>query len=453
MTQPRPTPTTQGHHDDPCGPACGSIASERNRYFTGKYMTARDFADEQTYLIGRRYLHNRLLHGWGIVCGLDVRPHPNPDCANCWVEVQPGVALDCCGRELVLTGRKALKLPLPACETADDPCGCHHEGDSGQHDHTHDTQPKQQPDHYPEPRAQQDQSYDQDDTRDGYPPEDRRPFIICLRYHEEKIERVPVLHSDHGCDPSRHEHNRIRESVILDVCHPEDYPGCWPMPGNDDEDSYYCRGCDDDQPDTGCLDPNCPCGQIVPLALVTPDPDAEHGYTIDMTGRHRLPTPPEWLTHIVWTNWQHGGTLTLSDLRDRMRGRLEVRFDRQILDSNDDGVGVNVHTFVVQYAGAQRGIEFVRSTEATPAVENDCMAVFEIEPGMLSSGRHADNLAGNIVYVTLRCDFILDCHHNPVDGDHLRGRLPTGNGVEGGIFESWFHVVADGGDGRPAGDD
>jgi hypothetical protein len=44
--------------------------------------------------------------------------------------------------------------------------------------------------------------------------------------------------------------------------------------------------------------------------------------------------------------------------------------------------------------------------------------------------------------VQLKCDFILDCRETPVDGDHLRGRLPTGNGVPGGTFESWFHVMS-----------
>ena len=45
--------------------------------------------------------------------------------------------------------------------------------------------------------------------------------------------------------------------------------------------------------------------------------------------------------------------------------------------------------------------------------------------------------------MTLRCDFILDYRDNPVDGDHLRGRRPTGDGVAGGTFESWFRVVSD----------
>ena len=40
-------------------------------------------------------------------------------------------------------------------------------------------------------------------------------------------------------------------------------------------------------------------------------------------------------------------------------------------------------------------------------------------------------------------DFILDCHHRPVDGGHLAGKTPTGNGTAGGNFESWFIVRDD----------
>jgi hypothetical protein len=62
-------------------------------------------------------------------------------------------------------------------------------------------------------------------------------------------------------------------------------------------------------------------------------------------------------------------------------------------------------------------------------------AVYEIE--------RKHRYANHVIHVTLRCDFILDCHGNPVDGDHLRGRLPSGNGSPGGLFESWFRVVSD----------
>ncbi len=44
--------------------------------------------------------------------------------------------------------------------------------------------------------------------------------------------------------------------------------------------------------------------------------------------------------------------------------------------------------------------------------------------------------------VTLRCDFTQDCNGTPVDGSFLGAELPTGNGVAGGVFESWFEVTS-----------
>ena len=43
------------------------IGTERQHYFEGKFMSARDFRDEQHYFLSRRRAHNRLLHGWGAV--------------------------------------------------------------------------------------------------------------------------------------------------------------------------------------------------------------------------------------------------------------------------------------------------------------------------------------------------------------------------------------------------
>jgi hypothetical protein len=125
-----------------------------------------------------------------------------------------------------------------------------------------------------------------------------------------------------------------------------------------------------------------------------------------------------------------------------MHGRLEIRFDRKLLPARGDATGISAYTVVVQYGGVQRDVEFLPfDRHHEPTLENDCVAVFTIDPDYLE-GR--DNIAGNVVYVTLKCDFILDCHDNPVDGDHLGGRLPSGDGVPGGIFESWFRVMADG---------
>jgi len=42
---------------------------ERNRYFYGKMLTARDFETEQRYFNNKRRLLNRTLYGAGVVCG------------------------------------------------------------------------------------------------------------------------------------------------------------------------------------------------------------------------------------------------------------------------------------------------------------------------------------------------------------------------------------------------
>jgi hypothetical protein len=152
------------------------------------------------------------------------------------------------------------------------------------------------------------------------------------------------------------------------------------------------------------------------------------------------------LTKITHVNWRHGGVLPVHELVER-RGRLEVDFDRPLREADDEGTGVNQFTFRVQYGGAERNLEFMPSDEA-PAVVDRTRAVFTIDPELWDPDhRHHDrrgawrpSLQGQFVVVTLLCDFILDCHGNPVDGDHLRGRLPSGNGTPGGVFRSWFTV-------------
>ena len=59
---------------------CGLHQPQRNAYFDGKMLVARDFTDEQDYHRGHRQMHNALLHGTGTVCGLKVVAHPSEDC-------------------------------------------------------------------------------------------------------------------------------------------------------------------------------------------------------------------------------------------------------------------------------------------------------------------------------------------------------------------------------------
>lgn len=412
--------------------SCGSIVKKRNRYFTGKFMTARDFQGEQGYFLSRHRLHNRLLHGWGIVCGLEVVPHNNPECQDRWVVVCPGIALDCCGRELVLEKKTPVKIWDPP------------EADAQDYPKLPQGQEQTSPEQYEKPP--------EPESREPCEPQDTRCFLVCLRYVEKPVEHTPALYAEGICDPSRREANGICEVAELEICTLDEVEGdCWRVSGGDEK--TRCRDdCDDGLPGPAgtCLEPECPCGERVPLALICPSQKPDGGYwigedEIDTGGRRHLPVPSELLTHVAAINWTHGGDVTLSELR-AMDGKLKVRFDRPLLQSSDKdrGFGINHFTFVVQYGGIQQDIEFLPYDLDHPPrlAEDRCTAVFTIDPDLLSEKARV-SLANNFVYVSLKCDFILDCHETPVDGNHLRGRLPSGNGTPGGVFESWFRVAPD----------
>ncbi len=86
------------HHDEHRHDLFSRWMDERNHYFTGKYLTAKDFQDEQSYQISHHRWHQWGLHGYGIIWGLEV----SLDHDAC-VRIEPGVAVDCWGRELVVS--------------------------------------------------------------------------------------------------------------------------------------------------------------------------------------------------------------------------------------------------------------------------------------------------------------------------------------------------------------
>src|SRR3981189_3642305 len=74
---------------------------DRLRFFDGQLLTAKDFQAEQDYQIAKRRLHNRMLHGVGVVNGLAVSVD---DGTGTVVLVSPGFALDCNGNEILVEG-------------------------------------------------------------------------------------------------------------------------------------------------------------------------------------------------------------------------------------------------------------------------------------------------------------------------------------------------------------
>ena len=485
--------------DCECETHCGDVATDRMRYFTGRYMTARDFRDEQAYHLTHRYLHNRMLHGWGVGCGLHVHPHPDPDCQGSHVLVDCGMAIDCCGREIVVP--RAI-VPPPIVWT---------------HHPAHEPPPSAPP---PPPHGYQPPPQDEkppdEPQRPDHDRDHRRCWLLCLEYCEEEIEVVPVLYSEHSCDAPRSEHGRVRDSykfkwhpIRIDELpkfhwktpgggcvdrddrtdeggnghdhpkpHDEKKPDEAPKPyepakssdaakpyeepkgsaGANDHEAHRrpYRPCPDDDCDQPgghhhrcCLDPYCPPDHCVPLALVCVRPGhAIAAEDIQTIGRPTLRAPQHELTHVCGINWMHGGVVARRHLERHLR-RLEIRFDRRLQKSDaqpgDCGpFGVNPCTFVVQFGGGYEDLDFVTYSEP-PHVEHDCVAVFTIDPR--SHKGHHDlpyaYLEHHTVFITLKCNFIRDCHGDPVDGDHLNGILPSGDGIRGGTFESWFRVVPD----------
>ncbi|MET0649818.1 MAG: hypothetical protein ABW208_24670 [Pyrinomonadaceae bacterium] len=155
-------------------PSCDIGMFTRNHYFTGKLLVERDFTDEQRYHVEKLRHHNQRLHGWGVVCGLRVKQHENPACRGRYVCVEPGTAIDCCGREIIVRETECIDLTqFEAVKALGEQEG----------DETHTLQ-------------------------------------ICVRYRECPTEEIPVLYDECGCDSAQCAPNRILEShefsVIVD---------------------------------------------------------------------------------------------------------------------------------------------------------------------------------------------------------------------------------------------
>lgn len=85
---------------------CELHTPKRNHYFFGKQLDVYHFQLETDYFNAKRWLINRLTVGFGVVCGLDVREcHQRPGV----VIVEPGVAIDGLGREIIVPEAIELK--------------------------------------------------------------------------------------------------------------------------------------------------------------------------------------------------------------------------------------------------------------------------------------------------------------------------------------------------------
>src|SRR6185437_5798990 len=177
-------------------PAAGGVCVEcdipqlaRNHYFTGKLLVERDFTDEQRYFLGKLRRHNQRLHGWGTVCGLKVLEHPNPACQDRIVRIEPGTAIDCCGREILLLNEEYFDFRQAVLNAW---------------------------------QAQNGPSSEPDDSE--------HTLQICVNYRECAAEDVPALFDDCSHDGAGCRPNRLVDGYSFDVridpaSLPSDAPG------------------------------------------------------------------------------------------------------------------------------------------------------------------------------------------------------------------------------------
>ena len=93
-------------------------APRRPTYFSGQLLTPEVLEAEQSYFLGGRRSDSRRLHGWGIVCGLGVTPSGSGG-----VVIEPGLAIDGLGREIVVPERREMPDPRQPIDDRGDPCG------------------------------------------------------------------------------------------------------------------------------------------------------------------------------------------------------------------------------------------------------------------------------------------------------------------------------------------
>ncbi len=156
--------------------SCDYNAYKRVRYFHGMLLTERDFQEEQLYHQEKRRLANRMLHGWGVVCGLGVKP-TKPDSSK--IVITPGMALDCLGNEIVVCNEYEVDL-------------------------------KKLPDLCPDTGAGTKDPCAERETKDG-------KYYIGIKFAEAPTDPVAVYLPGGSCEEKTCEYSRVREGFCISL--------------------------------------------------------------------------------------------------------------------------------------------------------------------------------------------------------------------------------------------
>jgi hypothetical protein len=172
-----------------------SSGLERLRYFPRQLLTADDMRAEQEYFREKQRRHNRLLHGWGVVCGLEVVL--DAEAGPLAVCVCPGYALGPFGDEIYVP--EAVKLDLTYCANPKDQCKPRHSiSESAGTTVSH-----------PADRSISHRAT----TYMSQPPSG--PILVMICYAECPTRPMRTLPAGCGCDETACEYSRIRDGFEI----------------------------------------------------------------------------------------------------------------------------------------------------------------------------------------------------------------------------------------------
>ncbi|HXG30617.1 MAG TPA: hypothetical protein VNK81_03135 [Thermodesulfobacteriota bacterium] len=403
-----------------CG-ICEVPYFERNNYYYGKLMTVRDFFAEQYYFNEKRWLINRMVGGWGVVYGLDVRLKESETGKAI---VTPGLAIDCCGREILVCEEQEVSLIPEEYECS---------------------------------------------KKEKKEEEEEKELVICIEFYECKTE--PVNLPPLACDKKeKGEFNRIRDGFKIRVKPRSDVDKdtcrrLCPLEHKDKTVHQYLCG----ELKEGCCE--CPECECLILAEVTITPSSNPNYppsiSIDGCSKRRLVYGNPMLydlidcyhgdpPRVIDINWKDGTTLNGATIKweDFKNGiyteGVRVWFDRKM---NGETINANTFLFLVRMEDADTGnyrYEHVPGevSYAYDEATHESNATFKFTTEWIADvylGYSRVREKGGEFMVVLRSDFIMGVEENgkpakALDGNFIGGRLPSGNGTQGGDFVSWFYV-------------
>lgn len=415
------------HYDEGCLPL---PAFERVKYFYGQLLGVREFQTEQSYFFEKHRLHNRYLHGYGVICGLAVEPCRSPDPCEPppppesstpvpaekalvvqvdptrvveWpeklcIEIDCGLALDCQGNEIV--------VPWPTQIDLIGALGC--------------------------------------DAKEKFL--DGKHAYVTVCYVAKPCEPVrPVTADSCGgllpdCVPSR-----LRDDFCIRVS--------WDRPKHDESCSACRRPCGE------------PCLLLAQIAWTH-----ELGLLVD--NGVRRPLAPYVTTKVAGVSWVHDGTYRPHDVDHMLHHGLRIEFSDEVYTTTlRRGV---VDVWVLQGGGGRSGDIYTVPVHVEPSNKG---GEFSRSVKVHLGGNKCDRIdPGDRVLVQLRSAFVLDRCCRAVDGENIGGFVPqledyvfegprplnhpihppchrpeqhpfarwmSGNGNPGGNFESWFYVGED----------